>query len=170
MIDRLGPVSPARRFWLSGLVLAWLAGCAQTDRRVSSRDASAFWSGRLLLQLQAEPVQTFTASFELMGSPEAGELHILSPLGQHLARLLWSQEQAQLQRGQEQTSRPTLDALVRELTGTDLPVAALFQWLAGRPDPAAGWQVDLGRHAQGRISAQRLLPAPPALLRIVLDR
>jgi outer membrane lipoprotein LolB len=51
-----------------------------------------------------------------------------------------------------------------------LPIAALFDWLAGRPAEVPGWQADLSGHAQGRLLAQRSLPAPVAVLRIVLER
>ncbi|MFM8691664.1 MAG: lipoprotein insertase outer membrane protein LolB [Limnohabitans sp.] len=78
----------------------------------------------------------FTASFELTGSPESGELNVLSPFGHHLARLQWSRQRAQLQRGKDLLTRPSLDALVYELTGTELPLPALFQWLAGQPADA----------------------------------
>ena len=47
--------------------------------------------------------------------------------------------------------------------------AALFDWLQGRATAAAGWQVDLSRMEQGRLSARRHDPQPPAALRIVLD-
>jgi outer membrane lipoprotein LolB len=169
MMGRISPTGPARRLWLFAVAGALLSGCAQPVRQ-SVDDRGAFWSGRLLLQIQSDPMENFTASFELMGSPEAGELHVLSPLGHHLARLQWSRQRAQLQRGQELLTRPSIDALVKELTGTELPLAALFQWLAGQPADAPGWQTDLARHAEGRISAQRMAPAPVTLLRIVLDR
>jgi outer membrane lipoprotein LolB len=46
----------------------------------------------------------------------------------------------------------------------------LFAWLRGEAATAPGWQADVSRHAEGRINAQRNDPAPPAQLRIVLER
>jgi outer membrane lipoprotein LolB len=46
-------------------------------------------------------------------------------------------------------------------------VAALFDWLAGFPSVADGWQADLSGRAEGRLRARRLT-APAADLRIVL--
>jgi outer membrane lipoprotein LolB len=46
-------------------------------------------------------------------------------------------------------------------------VAALFDWLAGVPSVADGWQVDLSGRTEGRLRARRLA-APAADLRIVL--
>jgi outer membrane lipoprotein LolB len=46
-------------------------------------------------------------------------------------------------------------------------VATLFDWLAGIPSVATGWQADLSGRAEGRLRARRLT-APAADLRIVL--
>ena len=48
--------------------------------------------------------------------------------------------------------------------------ASLFDWLAGRPTPVPGWQPDLSRQSEGRISARRTSPPPEADLRVVLER
>jgi outer membrane lipoprotein LolB len=95
---------------------------------------------------------------------------LLSPIGTTLARLEWTPQGARLAQGQQQMVSPSLQRLGAHLTGTELPIAALFEWLAGRPAEAPGWQVDLSAHAQGRISAERREPTPGALLRIALDR
>lgn len=128
------------------------------------------WSGRLAIQVLKDPPESLSASFELQGSAQAGQMVLLSPLGTSLARLQWQPELARLEQGQEQWSSTSLQNLATRLTGTELPVTALFDWLAGRPSEAPGWQVDLSSHAQGRITAERRLPAPATVLRIVLDR
>lgn len=145
-----------------------LAGCATT--RTPPVDASAHWSGRLALQIESEPPQQWSASFELQGSADQGEMLLFSPIGTTLARLSWTPQSAQLQQGGNTTHGESLSSLSERLHGTALPIAALFEWLAGRPAQAAGWQADLSGHAQGRLRAQRSLPAPTAVLRIVLDR
>jgi outer membrane lipoprotein LolB len=63
-----------------------------------------------------------------------------------------------------------LDAMAVELTGTSLPMAALFDWLHGIPSQSSGWEPDLKEFDQGRISARRIQPAPLASIRVVLDR
>ena len=64
----------------------------------------------------------------------------------------------------------SLDALVQQAVGTDIPVAALFAWLAGTPMSTTGWTADLTQHAQGRITARRTSPLPGAELRLILDK
>jgi outer membrane lipoprotein LolB len=87
-----------------------------------------------------------------------------------LATLQWQPNFARLEQGQQGIDSNSLQNLATRLTGTELPITALFEWLAGRPAQAEGWQVDLSSHAQGRISAERRWPAPATVLRIVLDR
>ena len=144
----------------------FLAGCA-TPRPPVQTDA--FWSGRLALQVASEPPQQWFANFELQGSAERGELLLFSPIGSTLAQLNWTPQTADLNQGGRQWSSGSLDDLTTRLSGTNLPIAALFEWLAGRPAPVPGWQADLSGHAQGRLLAQRSQPAPAATLRIVLD-
>jgi outer membrane lipoprotein LolB len=159
-----------RRAWLSvcGLGLLALTGCATP--RPKPTDTESFWSGRLALQLQSTPPQNWSASFELQGSAEQGQMTLLSPIGSTLARLSWTPQAALLEQGQDKTESSNLQNLSQRLTGTDLPIAALFEWLAGKAADAPGWQVDLSAHPEGRLSARRSTPAPEAVLRIVLDR
>ena len=65
---------------------------------------------------------------------------------------------------------PSLDDLIVDLTGANVPVTALFDWLAGRSTSVSGWQPDLSRQPEGRISARRLQPLPTARLQVVLDQ
>lgn len=159
-----------RRAWLSvcGLGLLALTGCATP--RPKPTDTESFWSGRLALQLQSAPPQNWSASFELQGSAEQGQMTLLSPIGTTLARLSWTPQTALLEQGQDKTESSNLQNLSQRLTGTDLPIAALFEWLTGKAADAPGWQVDLSAHPEGRLSARRSTPAPEAVLRIVLDR
>lgn len=129
-----------------------------------------FWSGRLGLQVLGDAPQSYHAAFELQGSPDQGELTLLSPLGNVLARLHWSPGQATLERGQERWQRPSVDQLMRQLIPAPMPIAALFDWLEGKAHEDAHWTVNLSEYSQGRIRAQRLQPQPGAELRLVLDR
>jgi outer membrane lipoprotein LolB len=82
---------------------------------------------------------------------------------------LWTPSGAELRQGVQVTQRGSLDELTTEIGGTALPVAALFDWLNGRATETSGWQADLSRHAEGRITARRLQPAPGAELRLVFQ-
>ncbi|MCE2781019.1 lipoprotein insertase outer membrane protein LolB [Limnohabitans sp.] len=130
----------------------------------------ADFSGRLAIQVLKDPPESLSASFELQGSAQSGQMLLLSPIGTTLARLQWQPEFARLEQGQQQIDSSSLQQLATQLTGTELPILALFEWLAGRAATAAGWQVDLSQHAQGRITAERRLPTPATVLRIALDR
>ena len=132
--------------------------------------STAFWSGRLALQVQSEPARQWFANFELQGNADQGELLLLSPIGTSLAKLSWTPRAAQLEQGGRTLHGASLSQLSERLSGTALPVAALFDWLLGKPADAPGWQADLSGHAQGRLTAQRLQPSPAATLRIVLDQ
>lgn len=133
-------------------------------------DTSAYWSGRMAIQILKDPAESLSASFELQGSAKAGEMVLLSPIGTTLAKLAWTPQSAQLEQGSLHIEGASLQQLGSRLTGTELPITALFEWLAGKSAEAPGWQVDLSSHAQGRITAERRLPAPATVLRIVLDR
>nr|WP_034388726.1 outer membrane lipoprotein LolB [Comamonas composti] len=164
---------------LMGAALLGLAGCSQLPRQLPGDTAQALaghWSGRMALQVQdtqsygADQNQSFSAAFELQGTPHNGELLLLTPLGSVLARLSWTPDQASLEQGGNSKSSDSLQSLVLELTGTELPIPALFDWLHGQPTSVPGWETDLSRMEQGRLLAQRLDPAPSATLRIVLDQ
>lgn len=128
------------------------------------------WSGRLALRLDSDPPQSFTAAFELKGRPEAGELALLTPLGSTAAQLSWTPGKATLRSGSQVQEFDSLDALAAHATGTPLPIAALFDWLAGQPTKAAGWAADLSEMPAGRLQARRTTPPPVTELRLVLDR
>jgi outer membrane lipoprotein LolB len=164
------PYPPERRAWLGLLSLGLLSlvGCATP--RTPPSDPTAFWSGRLALQLQSTPPQNWSAGFELQGSAEQGQLVLLSPIGTTLARLSWTPQAALLEQGQDRTESSSLQSLSQRLTGTELPIAALFEWLGGKASDVPGWQVDLSAHPQGRLTARKNTPAPEAVLRILLDR
>lgn len=148
------------------LCAALLAACAAP--RVPA-PGEARWSGRLAVQVDSTPPQSFSAGFDLSGNPEAGELALTSPLGNTLATVRWSPGTAELQQGGQITRRPSLDELSTELGGTILPVTALFAWLRGQALTANGWEADLSRQPEGRVSARRTAPAPAAELRIIFQ-
>ena len=162
---------PRRRLVLTGMAALLLAACAQPP--LPAGGAPDHWSGRLAVQVEEHanvPPQSFSAGFELKGTPNAGELTLFNPLGNTLARLEWSPGHALLLNGQERRQSASLQALVLELVGSDLPIAALFGWLKGEAVQAAGWQADLGALDSGRLAATRHTPAPQTTLRIILSQ
>lgn len=161
--------------WIVIACSALLTACSTQPPRTIASDTNTnalAWSGRLGLQvhdpLSAE--KTFSATFHLQGTPEAGNLDIFNPFGSQVAQLQWQPGTALLIQGAQRTYSESLSALLQQSLGTELPIQALFGWLQGQPAQAVGWQVDLSRHAQGRITAQRLSPPPQATLRIVLQQ
>ncbi len=162
----------SRRSGLLGLAcasLVWLSGCVQMPRAPNDAPSADSWSGRLSLQVQTEPPQSFSGGFEIKGNPNLGELILNSPLGNTVLAARWSPKQATLYSGSETRNYASIDALIEQSTGAALPVAALFDWLAGKDTQSNGWTADLKRQPEGRIEARRLQPLPQTELRIVLD-
>jgi outer membrane lipoprotein LolB len=142
-----------------------LGACATPNRAGLSSEAS--WSGRLALRIDSTPPQSFSAGFDLHGTPEAGELQLNSPLGTTVASVRWSGQGAELRQGQQIERRASLDELTSEMSGTALPVAAMFGWLRGDAAAADGWTVDLSQQPHGRVTARRTHPLPSAELRLL---
>jgi outer membrane lipoprotein LolB len=140
-------------------------------------------TGRLSLRVEAtadKPSQGLSTAFELRGTGDAGELRLLSPLGTRMATATWGSGRALLQTGDGERSFASLDELAVQALGEPLPLAALPDWLAGRPWPRQpfraiadgfeqlGWQVNTSERAEGRVAARR--ESPPAVqLRVRLD-
>lgn len=161
------PLGPRLWRFLAWIVCAfWLAGCAQPPK-LSASDEDA-WSGRIALQVDGQASQSFSATFELRGNPQAGSLALISPLGNRIAQVEWKDGHAQLTSAQESRTSDSLDTLLQDLTGTRIPVGALFNWLKGIQATEPGWRADLSALEQGRLVAHRDNPAPQATLRIAL--
>ena len=106
-------VQSGRRGVLAAGVAAMLlaSGCAQLASGTRPQGTDA-WSGRMSLRIDSQPVQTFSALFELRGSPESGELSLTSPIGSTLAQLHWSPGEALLKNGSEVRRYESVDALI----------------------------------------------------------
>jgi outer membrane lipoprotein LolB len=120
-------------------------------------------------QLQSQP-QSFAAEFELTGNARIGDLTLFTPLGNTAAALSWTTQTAVMRANGDVRHFDSLEALIKQAVGTEIPVAALFAWLAGDNMAVAGWSADLSQHANGRITARRTDPAPLAELRVVLEK
>lgn len=163
------------------LATALLGGCASVGQRAPEGAASL--SGKLSVRVEAgagTPARSESGNFELKGTAEAGQLNLSTPLGTVIAQARWSGQRAWLATSQGETAYPDLDTLTQEMLGESLPVAALFDWLRGRPWPGAasrpqaegfeqlGWSVDLARHGDGFITARRAR-APAVVVRAKVD-
>jgi outer membrane lipoprotein LolB len=153
------------------LALFFIAGCAQQPlAKAPGQPDISSWRGRLALRIDSPEPQSFFASFELTGHARAGELLLSGPLGSAIASLNWTPQAAFLRSNGDTRQFESLDALAAEVTGTAIPIAALFQWLNGQDAVTAGWQADLSQLTQGRITARRTQPAPAAELRLILEQ
>jgi outer membrane lipoprotein LolB len=159
-----------------GLALV-LAGCATPAPRIASQPAAtseqqrpANWTGRLSLQVEGVPAQSFSALFDLRGTPERGSLALSTPIGSTLAELNWSPGEAVMKNGSETRRYESVEALILAATGAAIPVNALFGWLEGRDEQVAGWRADLQQVAAGRLRAVRESPLPRADLRIAFQQ
>ncbi len=141
-------------------------------------------SGRLSVQVAADPsnaVRNLSASFDLRGDDQSGELRLSSPLGSLMAAARWVPGRAVLETSQGTVDYPDLESLAREALGEPLPLQALPDWVAGRAWQGAssqtldtgfeqlGWRVNLVGFSNGQIDAERMT-APIVKLRVRLDK
>ena len=162
------------------LAAALLSACATPPR---DAEGPPWTSGRLSLRIEASPerlAQSLAVAFELRGDGRSGELRLNSPLGTQLASARWAPGLATLVTPDGDQEYASLDELSRQALGATLPLAALPDWLAGKPWPGAvhavreggfdqlGWQVVLSRLAEGWVEARRAA-APQVLVRVKLD-
>ncbi len=150
-----------------------LTGCAIPPRTDESNGLGpAPWRGRLAVSIETDlpAARSFSASFELAGDASVGEMTLFTPLGNTVAVLSWNTQSATMRANGDIQYFSSLSELITRAIGTELPVAALFSWLAGDSIVATGWHADLSQYAKGRIVAKRTNPGPPAELRLVLER
>jgi outer membrane lipoprotein LolB len=157
--------------------------------------AGHVYTGRLAVRTDAAthlPARSVTGQFELSGNASDGQLVLTSPIGTTVARARWSDPagalgepaRIELEADGATTRYATLEQMMQRALGDQLPLAAMFDWLGGRPWPAApvqrgadgrsfdqlGWHVDLSQLDDNRlIDAQRALPAPALHVRVKLD-
>lgn len=151
---------------------AALAGCA-TRPPVSSETLF----GRIAVRVEGQAERSLSAGFELTGHAAQGHLTLTTPLGTTAAQATWEPGQAWLLADGRRTGYASLDDLAAAALGEPLPIAALFDWLRGRPWPGApsqprddavagfvqlGWHIDVSRIDDGWLEARR--PVPPAVL------
>ena len=81
----------------------------------------------------------------------------------------WTAQSARLVLGSKVQEASSLESLVFQLTGTQLPTAALIDWLSGKPSPAEGWNVDVSEWHLRRLVLERVQPAPRTVLRLAFE-
>ncbi len=153
------------------------------------------YAGRLAVRTDAAPdlpARSMSGQFELSGNASSGQLILTSPIGTTVARARWSDpagtqgepSRIELEADGATTRYATLEDMMQRAIGDELPLPAMFDWLSGRPWPAAaaqrsadggafdqlGWHVDVSQLAGNRlISAERALPVPALHVRVKLD-
>jgi len=153
------------------------------------------YSGKLAVRTDPAPelpARSVSGQFELSGDASSGQLILTSPLGTTLARARWSDpagvhgapSSIELEADGATTRYATLEEMMQRAIGDQLPLQAMFDWLAGRPWPDApvqgrsadgsfdqlGWHVDLSQFASNQlIDASRALPAPVLHVRVKLS-
>jgi outer membrane lipoprotein LolB len=172
--------SVARVLWLGLAVLG--AGCATAPQ--SMAPGEEVLSGRLAVRVEAtatDPVRSVSSAFDLRGSSQQGELDLSTPLGTLVARASWRPGRAVLTTTDRKVEYTDLDAMSAAALGETIPVAALFDWLHGRPWDRApsrptpdgfeqlGWSVDTTRLNEGVISARRHT-SPTVTFNVRLER
>jgi outer membrane lipoprotein LolB len=152
-----------------------IAGCESLPPgSASTASDAACWHGRLAVRVESDQVQmpalSFAASFELVGNPQAGGLTLFTPLGTTLMSLSWASGSAVMRQGSETQYFDSLEALTKHALGAEVPLAALFAWLAGDNVTTAGWSADLSNYADGSILVRRLQPAPATEIKMLLEK
>ena len=164
-----------------------MTACASVPRDAQPVVADTL-SGRLAVRVEASEgaaARSENAVFELHGNAQAGQLNLSTPLGSVLAQARWAPGTVVLATPQGERRFADLDSLTQEVLGESVPVAALFDWLRGRPWPDAastgrvapaepgfsqlGWWVSLARFDDGLVVAKRE-SAPVVTVRAKLDR
>ena len=168
--------------------LAWLVLLAACTTLPKPGNRGETLSGRLSVRLEAAGAaapRSLTAAFELQGNAHRGSLDLSTPLGTTVAQARWTPQSVVLATPRGEKDYPDLDALTHDVLGDSIPVAALFDWLRGRPWPGAassavpladgpgfeqlGWIVSLARFDDAWVIARRE-QAPSMTVRVKLDR
>ena len=160
-----------------------IAGCAintpdtakldENNGNLDGKPAVLSYQGRLSIRIASDPPQSLYAGFSLNGDAKTGDLTLNSPLGNTIALLNWTPQSAILKANNETKSYPSTSDLIENVTGTAIPLSALFDWLAGKNTAAEGWEIDLSQMKNDesrRLVAKRTSPLPSAELRLALDK
>ncbi|MEO5697664.1 MAG: outer membrane lipoprotein LolB [Burkholderiaceae bacterium] len=176
------------RHRVAALAAALLLAACSAVPKMPAPVASQTLSGRLAVRVDGvdgAAARAMSTAFELQGGSQAGRLNLSTPLGSVIAQARWAPGEVVLFTPQGEQRFENLDALSREVLGEILPIAAMFDWLRGRPWPGAqsrvnvapaeagfeqlGWSVSLSKFDEDLIAARRER-APVVTVRAKLDR
>ena len=160
-----------------------IAGCAintpansefgTQNSNLSNNPLRVDYQGRLSLRIASDTPQSLYGAFTISGDAQTGEMSLNSPLGNTVAKLTWTPQTALLVANNTTTTYPSTEALITTVTGTALPLPALFDWLAGINTPIEGWELDLSNMQNPdnrKFIAKRISPLPTVELRIALEQ
>lgn len=156
-------------------VCALLTACPSYPWRDGA--AQFYIAGRLALSMAADPSipnskpESWSAHFELDGNPLEGRLRLSTPVGTTVAQVEWAPDHATVQTDKEMLTFRNLDELTSSYFNQTVPVAALFDWLAGKQtqQDVPGWDVNLSAANEGIIKAERSDLAPQVKLRAKVE-
>lgn len=166
----------------AGMLVA-LAGCAGLQARPDLAQLARHSSGRIAIRVDGDASKSMSAGFDLRGDARIGLLELSSPLGTQMARASWRPGNVELVTTDGRRHYDTLDELAEDAFGQPVPLLALLDWLKGRAWQGApatalagerghvqlGWEVHLGRYADGIVMARRISPQPMITVNVRLE-
>ena len=173
----LSKLSRLWRYSVITITLAIVTACT-TPNQLKNIEETMYFAGRLSLTEVSDShnpaqqnTQSWTAHFELAGTPEHGKLMLYTPVGTTVAKVVWQNKQAFVEPSNGIEYFSGLDEISSTYFHQDIPITALFDWLQGKPtqQDIKGWEVDLTRADRGIIKAERLTPQPRVTLKAVVD-
>jgi outer membrane lipoprotein LolB len=142
------------RLFLTGIVLAVVAGCAAPRAPqvlpASNAGINTFsLTGRVAVKLEQ---RGYSAKLSWRHAAGGDRMRLLSPVGSVIAELEADASGATLTTGDKKVYQSgNVQALTREVLGWDLPLEGLQHWVVGRAEPGLPVQAE-ERDARGRLS------------------
>lgn len=138
-------MQPSRHIIATLAIAALLGGCATTSANLSSAPVAAYrdsidLSGHLFVNYQKDgQPQNLNGQFEWTQRPGHIDVSLASPLGQTLATISVTPQEATLtQAGREPLVAGDIDTLTARTLGWSLPVSGLRDWMQGYAVDASG--------------------------------
>ncbi len=142
------------RLFLTGIVLAIVAGCAASRAPQALPAANAgintfSLTGRVAVKLEQ---RGYSAKLSWRHAAGGDRMRLLSPVGSVIAELEADASGATLTTGDKKVHHSgNVQALTREVLGWDLPLEGLQHWVVGRAEPGLPVQAE-ERDARGRLT------------------
>jgi outer membrane lipoprotein LolB len=142
------------RVFLTGIVLAVVAGCAASRAPQVLPAANAgintfSLTGRVAVKFEQ---RGYSAKLSWRHAAGGDRMRLLSPVGSVIAELEADASGATLTTGDKKVHHSgNVQALTREVLGWDLPLEGLQHWVVGRAEPGLPVQAE-ERDARGRLT------------------